>query len=534
MFNKFSTRIAFSTFAALMVPASAMAAGLCGQSDGLVQGQYQISGPEAEAINGTVSIQRGEPAYVDLTIATDTAITLETFSNDVDPLIILFDDTGAVVRSDDDGAGNLNARLGTFLAAGNYCAQISTVREVPESSGGLPSGYDAPIPFLISAGQTASAGQCARALGGIALVDAIEPGSAAQQASGQVPGRNYVRFSLAQPTAISVFARSTAFDTYLTLEDDFGAQIGGDDDGGGGTDSYLGFSSPLPAGDYCAEVTSYDGTQGAFTLAVSEWSEAHAASADGGLILDPCGEGASIVDLGDPLSSGFAPQMLAATVNNGPQFYRLDLSEPLDLRLTATSDVLDTVLGLYDADGNEIDGSDDADGLGTNSRITRNALPAGEYCVAVSPFSNEGSGQISFNLVEMTEAALLQEAYASGEILPPNTDGIYTDLGLLHRNLRHDDVSGGGTKWYLFEVDEESLVVVDASGLGSLKSLVLFDYEGSGLKLAESLSQPDDLSTRLVRTLNSGRYAIGVVRDDSGGMGASLLSLQRYVRPPRE
>ncbi|MFV2034619.1 MAG: hypothetical protein ACC631_05855, partial [Halocynthiibacter sp.] len=332
-------------------------------------------------------------------------------------------------------------------------------------------------------------------------------------------------------------ARSNDFDTLLTIEDSFGTQIGTDDDGGGGTDSYLGIDYPLAAGQYCVVVSSYDDTGGAFDLILEEWSESAASRGEGsGAPINPCGVPTSTTLIDDILGNGFAAQRFNQTLVNDYNFFRFEISEPLELRLTATSGDFDTVLGLYDADGYEVGSNDDGDGLGTNSRIEPGgSLPAGAYCASVSPFSGEGSGTFQFVLLELTEEALLAEAYANGEILPSSASGIeFTDLGLLQRSLRIDSAAAAGSQWFLFEVDEESLVVADTASSDGTTRLVLFDYEGSGLEIGQSLSNPDSPTTRLVRKVGSGIYALAVVRGQGAtGREASLLSIQRYIRPAR-
>ena len=201
-----------------LLPAAGQAAGICGQPEALVHGAVQISGPDSPAFDSTVQINRGEPAYIELAVQSDTSLTLETFSNDVDPLVILFDEHGTALRSDDDGAGNLNSRLGTYLTAGSYCAQISTVREVPPATGALPAGFTTSIPFRISAGTASATGQCANTAIGITVEDPLAPGRGTRQIDGQSPGGEVVRFSLSEPTTLSIFARSNGFDRRCCMD----------------------------------------------------------------------------------------------------------------------------------------------------------------------------------------------------------------------------------------------------------------------------------------------------------------------------
>ncbi|MFV2034414.1 MAG: hypothetical protein ACC631_04770, partial [Halocynthiibacter sp.] len=89
--------------------AFAQESGFCGQPAVLTSGNYSISGKGALPVDAIVSIARGEPAYLEFTIESATGITIETFSNDLDPLVILLDSNGQMVRSDDDGSGTLNS-----------------------------------------------------------------------------------------------------------------------------------------------------------------------------------------------------------------------------------------------------------------------------------------------------------------------------------------------------------------------------------------------------------------------------------------
>ena len=537
---EFFTKTQMGAFFALFLMGSgafAQDAGFCGQPLALTQGSYSITGEGAEPINTLIEVARGEPAYLELTIQSDTGITVETAAGDADPIIILFDDSGRMVRSDDDGAGDLNSRLGAALVAGVYCAQIRTLTEVPPAVGELPQGFFTTIPVTVSTGIVAGAGGCSSAEGLVTLDSTLAPGFESQILQGRSPGNDSFAFSLAEPTALSIGVRSGDFDTLLSLEDGNGSELGSDDDSGGGTDSYLDFQDVLPVGDYCVSISSYDNSGGAFNLTLEEWSEAAASRGAGsGAPANPCGDPNATTDLSTSLSSGFEAQDFAETISNGHKFYRFETTEPLELRLTARSNDFDTVLGLYNADGAEVSTSDDGEGLGTNSRIQPDvALPAGQYCLAVSPFSGEGSGSYSVTIEEMTAEAMLAEAYELGELLPPSDSGVvFTDLGLLDRTLRSDNVAAVGTQWFLFEVEEESLVVIDAVSLGDSAKLVMFDYEGTGMQVSESLSNPDAPTTRMVKKVGSGIYAIAVVRDQmSEGREVSLLSIQRYVRPPR-
>ncbi|MBI1493036.1 DVUA0089 family protein [Halocynthiibacter styelae] len=524
----------------LATGAQAQERGACGQPQILTHAQYLITGATAPAVDTVVAIARREPAYIELEVGQRTGVTIETSSGNADPVVVIFNANGDPLLGNDDGAGGLNSLLSIELDPGSYCAQISTYTSVPDGYG-TPTGFNENIPLQIRTGleaprvDTAGGGgaaastECFAMPNLVHLDDPVGSGAESLAVNGTVPYA--YSFSVEEGTNMSLLARSNTLDTFLTLVDVNGNQIATDDDGGGGTDSHIGINYGLPAGEYCVAVTGYDpATSGPADLTISDYNEN--ISVSGGSVgpANPCGDPATTVSL-------TAGEHVQGVLSGESQDYTFDLAEPMALRLTATSNSFDTYLWLYTADGVLLNENDDADGLGTGSRIeNRDQLPAGSYCASVTPFGGDGTGAFNMHLMELSEEALLMEAYNNAEILPPSTAGVeMTDLGLLHRNLRADN-AGGETQWYLFEVEDESFVVVDSASVGSVSEIVLFDYEGSGQRIAASQLNSESLSTRLVKKIGSGIYALAVVPDRSAGagVGASALSLQRYIRPPRQ
>jgi hypothetical protein len=74
--------------------------------------------------------------------------------------------------------------------------------------------------------------------------------------------------------------------------------------------------------------------------------------------------------------------------------WRLSLAEETPLLIDAVSNDIDTVLTLYDAGGNPMYENDDhADASGANSRLAE-ALPAGDWCLAVRPYDAAATGNV--------------------------------------------------------------------------------------------------------------------------------------------
>lgn len=514
--------------------------GACGQLVALTHSQYLITGATAPAIDTVVSIARREPAYIELEIGQSTGLTIETSSGTADPVLVMFDASGNPLLGNDDGAGGLNSLLSLELEPGRYCAQVSTYTSIPDGTG-TPTGFNENIPLQIRTGletpavDSGAGGQPAAncfAMSNLTrLEDPVGAGMEAVSLNGSVPYA--YTFSVEDGTNMSLVARSTTLDTLLTLVDINGNEIASDDDGAGGTDSHIGIDYGLPAGDYCVAVTGYDNTAtGPADLTISEYSENVGSGSGGGsnAPANPCGDPSNTTTVS-------AGETIQGFLDGASSDFRFDLSEPMAMRLTATSNNMDTYLWLYTAEGSLLGENDDADGLGTGSRIEySDQLPVGSYCAVVTPFGGEGSGNFDLQLMELSEEALLKEAYENAELMPPASSGIeMIDLGLLQRNLRTDN-AGGETQWYLFEVEEESFVVIDSASVGAVSEIALFDYEGSGQRIASSQVNAESISARLVKKIGSGIYALAVVpdRSASAGVGASALSLQRYIRPPRQ
>ena len=214
--------------------AAAQQSGLCGQPLALTQDSYSLSGPDASPIDAAVTIMRGEPAYFELQVGAATGVTVETSSQQDDPILILFDSNGTVIRADDDGTGTLNSLLGAELAAGGYCVQVRTLTDIPRGGGPLPQGFNTSIPFQIRTGVDAGSAGCMSNPQLVHLDQAFAPGFEAQELRGLTPGA-YL-FTLAETTSLSLSARSSEIDTVMTLEDANGSTIMTDDDGGGGTE----------------------------------------------------------------------------------------------------------------------------------------------------------------------------------------------------------------------------------------------------------------------------------------------------------
>ncbi|WEF25610.1 DVUA0089 family protein [Paracoccus sp. S3-43] len=215
-------------------------------------------------------------------------------------------------------------------------------------------------------------------------------------------------------------------------------------------------------------------------------------------------------------------------------YYRFTLAQPAPVTLRAASPDLDPVLRLYDGQGGLLAENDDADGL--NSRLDFAApLAAGDYCLAVAALSAQ-PGELTVSAERLDVNAFLRNAYRKGELSPP-ADGSYpiqaVDLSQAKQTVVLHD---GATQWLGFDLDQPTVVIVNAYGglVGADPKLVLF--AASGGVMAENDDADGGTDARLGPVLlEPGRYHLGVVdvgRNDgsTGPIRPIGLTFDRFLR----
>lgn len=218
---------------ALRTPLSGtLAAGDCRLSSGALIDFYQTS---------------SSSAMVEEFLLTSTAI---------DAFLVLYDAAGRTLAFDDDGAGGDNSSIRVIAPAGQYMLGTSSF------AGGQTGAYE-----LSSRALPARTG-CVEAW--------IVPGAtfSGSLASGDCTLSNaryrddYLVY-LRAGQQITIFQRSTNFDTYLILTDDSNSSVAENDDGGGGTDSRITYTAPR-AGAYTIRTSSYFySATGTYTLSLT-------------------------------------------------------------------------------------------------------------------------------------------------------------------------------------------------------------------------------------------------------------------------
>lgn len=194
-------------------------------------------------------VTSGERQYFVLELDSQETVQIDMLRDDagsIDPYLVLADQYGAEIESNDDGGDGFNSRIRRTLDAGRYTL---IARDLGNSRSG---------PFQISVTEGTRA-------------DAI-PISVGQTYDGYMnPGQSYAyRLMLNQNQTVTINFRRTGsadFDPYMVLSDSRGNRITSDDDSGGDLNSRIVRS--LDAGSYVIEVSDvFDSNGGSFRISV--------------------------------------------------------------------------------------------------------------------------------------------------------------------------------------------------------------------------------------------------------------------------
>jgi hypothetical protein len=512
--------------------------GACGQSLGLTH-IYMLPvdqvAPEAQVL----SMARHEPQFLEFRVTGPITLRLETSSAETDyadSFLTLFDAAGDVLGFDDDSAGNLNALLELSVTPGTYCAQVRMLGEPAQGPVDVTldfqvigaGGGGAQIGEIFAGDRTLPCGDPARTR----IAGRLAPGFGNLGFDSAVPvgaSQDWV-IVLAQAMSLRIATGGDEFDTVLTLRDAARRLIAENDDGSDLSRNSL-IEETLAAGEYCLSVSGYAETGGNARLEIIETEgleggDAGDAGAGGGQIGDggqivggggqidgggsdggtmggtgfaaggPCGDLARTLSLGR-IGQGFGNVQTSGTVAlNEAQDWILSLADPLDLRLEATSDGIDTLLALYDTGGTLLDENDDGFESGTGSRIVR-SLGAGDYCISVQDyFGSDGSFQLaayeessgggSIGGGQIGGGTSAGGAFAANDPCGDPSNTLY--LGALGRgfmqSLAQGSVPGNGTSHFAADLNGPlDLTVAARSGAFDT---VLSIYDAAGTLIAEN------------------------------------------------
>lgn len=400
--------------------------GACGQPLALT---YSLSLPidQVPAAPLEAAFVRVEPFYLEFALSRSERVVLRTETTDdaTDPVLTLIDASGAVIESDDDGAGGYNSLLDLTLEPGSYCAQVRPL--------GGDVAYEQEVTLLLATGATAEelaaridlpAGPgdlCTDPALTADLDRTLAPGlgSYGFQASVDPQSHRDWRVTVTQAMELQVDATSNQFDTMLILVDEGGHVVAENDDGfSSGTDSRIALA--IEPGSYCLSLSGFEGDSGLAEIVMTDAPEAPIP----GPLSAACTDPALTSDLGRAVGPGFGSHSVAATL--APQSrsdWRFEVTDEVLLQFDAVSDEFDTLMSLLDSSGALIEQNDDEPNS-INSRIVRTLGP-GSYCLAVEAF---GGGGGAFEIA-VTDTPGTAPPPGGGYCTGPGTADLGRDIG---------------------------------------------------------------------------------------------------------
>ncbi len=364
-----------------------------------------------DALTLTDAVEGGSAGvFAFLNSAASQPLRIEAQADDNDPQIVLTSDEGDAIAENDDAAESLNSRIETTLGPGSYCVAVTSVRGEQMQATVQVARPDQP-PLLDEAGAERSPVQdCTPETEALVLTEtpldaALDAGHVSVRVDGRTGG--YYRFTLSQPTPLTLRAASSGMDPFLKLNDGQGGLTGQNDDADG-TDSRLDFPSGLPAGDYCIGVAALSPGEGQITLSAVK------------LDRDSFLRGAyARGEVMPPLDGSFPVEAMDLTQtkhtvllhDGGAKWISFDLARPTVAFIRAYGSIVggDTRVILFSQTGRLV-GEDDDSGGSTNSLLGPILLEPGGYALAVSDLNRPqpASGPIRpigllFDLFERVE-----------------------------------------------------------------------------------------------------------------------------------
>lgn len=338
----------------------------------------------------SANVAGNTPSVYAFSLSADGSVRVEAQSAEGDPMIELTSATGEGLAENDDTTSSLNSSLEQALSAGTYCVVVSNIQGEAMEATVQVSRPDQPALLNEVAspegGGSNSIATCtpeteAQPLTEGALDAALADGNVTAAADGTAT--NYFRFTLSEPTPITVRGSSDQLDPFIKVFDNAGAMLGENDDAEG-TNARLDYPSPLPAGDYCVGIAAYSPTPGPMTVAVEKLDREtflRGAYQRGELV--PPLDGSFPVEQFDLKTE----RQTVLLHNGGAHWLSFQLDAPGIVVMNAYGSLLgaDTKLALFSEQGAVMGENDDNDsGSNTDSKLGPIMLEPGRYALAIT------------------------------------------------------------------------------------------------------------------------------------------------------
>lgn len=367
--------------------ASPAAGPACGGAAGVVWigGTEGADAATSDApLTSALSASAMAPGVIAFTSSADNlALRVEAQAADGDPSILLMTEDGQTIAENDDTPDSLNSRIETSVGPGTYCVALNSVGGSPLQATVQVSRGDQPA--LLAASSAGGAGRiadCTAQTEAQPLTDGpldarLSEGPVTATVDGQAVG--YYRFTLSQPTTLTLRAASDRLDPYLKLFGGDGGLVGENDDTDG-TNSRLDYATALPAGDYCIGAAALSAAEGQINLSVT--------ALDRDSFLRQAWQRGEIVP---PLDGSFpveafdlAKKQTVLLHDGGAKWVSFEVAKPTVVMIDGYGALVgvDTQLALFAENGAPIANNDDQGG-NTDSKLGPVLIQPGRYALSV-------------------------------------------------------------------------------------------------------------------------------------------------------
>lgn len=279
------------------------------------------------------------------------------------------------LASDDDSAGDLNARLRfTAPEAGVYIVRARTFSGIETGDYQL-SLKERAAPRMPRPGRIA--------------VGRNETGSLGANSAEDDDGKRYdaYAFRASAGERVKIDLESDDFDSFLRvgrIVNGAFVQMAENDDGGSSLNARLVFTAPQ-AGEYLIRVTSYNGSaEGDYCLSMEQ---------------GPPAPTAAPVTIGEETRGRLNSDSATSDSGAPADLYRFSGRAGQRVAITMKADGFDTYLELFDANHNSLATDDDSAG-DLNARLTHTLAEDGDYLIEARAFSS-GEGPYTLNIEEI-------------------------------------------------------------------------------------------------------------------------------------
>ena len=279
------------------------------------------------------------------------------------------------LASDDDSAGDLNARLRfTAPEAGVYIVRARTFSGIETGDYQL-SLKERAAPRMPRPGRIA--------------VGRDETGSLGANSAEDDDGKRYdaYAFRASAGERVKIDLESDDFDSFLRvgrIVNGAFVQMAENDDGGSSLNARLVFTAPQ-AGEYLIRVTSYSGSaEGDYRLSMEQ---------------GPPAPTAAPVTIGEETRGRLNSDSATSDSGAPADLYRFSGRAGQRVAITMKADGFDTYLELFDANHNSLATDDDSAG-DLNARLTHTLAEDGDYLIEARAFSS-GEGPYTLNIEEI-------------------------------------------------------------------------------------------------------------------------------------